>query len=814
MIYPKIFILSVLMSFVTLFSYGQAEKIDFEYESAGKTYSDNSFMYRIDIIKDGQRSNFSAGSPTIDLQGVNAAVFEVFLYGLKLDPKLDEQFRNTASLGINRSWIKATCCMEIQSRKNLFIRQGEEESLKFDIKGPGSGTLIIEMGLRAEGQSVFKYLPFKRKIERAFTIKNSEGSVSIEENTSSDSEKEEKSADDLLIEEAEKKWNAIKKSNQVSTFESFIKEFPNTTFEKDARIAITNLDKRAWNSARKKHTISGYQYYLKKFPKGLYSDSAEEKIGSIRQEAAFIRSANSAEKTAWEKARDENTRTSYENYLDKFPDGQFKDIAKDKIQESLSLEIIETPKSDGVYSYELIGAKNPQIDLSTISEEEEENIDFIDSNLKNLNKLDVKILKPGQYAFSIIDDFEKSIEIEIDNMLMATVSKDTEFAGIDFEFSNGVPPYSLKFVNLDRTDSTTFDNLNNKLVSIAYQDIQEANLIGDLTVYASDSRPNSEVPIEGIHIPGKENNFNQYLIYAGITAVIALIAFFFGRKKKPNKASPAKPTTAAMTNNKSKVVPPPTVVVDETLQKQSQVTTIKEIRKAAPVANTKPRKTKKGESRIRIHNIEGKRKLRTEMPFDEFQKMVDEGAYLILDLEGLWESSAISEIMMEQDFAAQLDKFLREENLDIIVDEVAGNTPEVGGFLMGKYCLDPETNQYQISLNEFIPIVPEDHSVFQLEFSTNSLVRELGDAQDKFPDLSVIGWFHTHPGHGLFLSKPDMTIHRGFFKEKYQVAMEIDSLSEKLDTGFFTKKMNDEMNNSIYKRPSWFSWRDIEKTLL
>lgn len=84
--------------------------------------------------------------------------------------------------------------------------------------------------------------------------------------------------------------------------------------------------------------------------------------------------------------------------------------------------------------------------------------------------------------------------------------------------------------------------------------------------------------------------------------------------------------------------------------------------------------------------------------------------------------------------------------------------------------------------------------------------------QDLFPELVVVGWFHTHPGHGLFLSPPDLNIQK-HFREPYQFAMEIDSLTENLDTGFFTRRSNGDMNNTEHLRPGarWFAWTEIEK---
>ena len=47
----------------------------------------------------------------------------------------------------------------------------------------------------------------------------------------------------------------------------------------------------------------------------------------------------------------------------------------------------------------------------------------------------------------------------------------------------------------------------------------------------------------------------------------------------------------------------------------------------------------------------------------------------------------------------------------------------------------------------------------------------------------MLGWFHSHPGYGVFLSGMDMFIENNFFNLPYQVAYVVDPLSGK--DGFF-----------------------------
>jgi proteasome lid subunit RPN8/RPN11 len=50
------------------------------------------------------------------------------------------------------------------------------------------------------------------------------------------------------------------------------------------------------------------------------------------------------------------------------------------------------------------------------------------------------------------------------------------------------------------------------------------------------------------------------------------------------------------------------------------------------------------------------------------------------------------------------------------------------------------------------------------------------DAQ--YPDLSIVGWYHSHPGFGVFLSEYDIFIHENFFSGSHQIAWVFDPHSD------------------------------------
>ena len=57
---------------------------------------------------------------------------------------------------------------------------------------------------------------------------------------------------------------------------------------------------------------------------------------------------------------------------------------------------------------------------------------------------------------------------------------------------------------------------------------------------------------------------------------------------------------------------------------------------------------------------------------------------------------------------------------------------------------------------------------------------------EKYPDDTavIVGWYHTHPGFGIFLSGMDLFIHQNFFTQIWHVAYVLDPRAQ--TSGFFT----------------------------
>jgi proteasome lid subunit RPN8/RPN11 len=65
--------------------------------------------------------------------------------------------------------------------------------------------------------------------------------------------------------------------------------------------------------------------------------------------------------------------------------------------------------------------------------------------------------------------------------------------------------------------------------------------------------------------------------------------------------------------------------------------------------------------------------------------------------------------------------------------------------------------------------------------------RYLNDQLEKmYPDgdIVMVGWYHTHPGFGIFLSNMDLFIHTNFFTQKWHIAYVLDPVGFR--SGFFS----------------------------
>jgi proteasome lid subunit RPN8/RPN11 len=100
---------------------------------------------------------------------------------------------------------------------------------------------------------------------------------------------------------------------------------------------------------------------------------------------------------------------------------------------------------------------------------------------------------------------------------------------------------------------------------------------------------------------------------------------------------------------------------------------------------------------------------------------------------------------------------------------------EVCGVLVGDIYRD-DTGSYLL-VEHIIEGQSSNSSAGQVTFTADTWqhIQLLMDRQ--YPDLRIVGWYHTHPGHGVFLSDMDVFLHESFFGLPWQIALVYDPRS-------------------------------------
>jgi proteasome lid subunit RPN8/RPN11 len=99
---------------------------------------------------------------------------------------------------------------------------------------------------------------------------------------------------------------------------------------------------------------------------------------------------------------------------------------------------------------------------------------------------------------------------------------------------------------------------------------------------------------------------------------------------------------------------------------------------------------------------------------------------------------------------------------------------EVGGGLVGSRHVDVRTDEQFVLIEGVIPARFTRHSNTHLTFTQDTFVAMIDELEERFPKKQLVGWYHTHPRMGIFLSNYDLWLHDHFFKKPWQVALVIE----------------------------------------
>jgi proteasome lid subunit RPN8/RPN11 len=121
---------------------------------------------------------------------------------------------------------------------------------------------------------------------------------------------------------------------------------------------------------------------------------------------------------------------------------------------------------------------------------------------------------------------------------------------------------------------------------------------------------------------------------------------------------------------------------------------------------------------------------------------------------------------------------------------------EIGGALVGKWRADRETGEQFIVVEAILRAKYTQQSNVHLTFTQDTLVTMQDELESHYPNKQLVGWYHTHPRMGVFLSRYDTWLHENFFPEAWQVALVIEPHS--VTGGFFIRQTDGALDPHRY----------------
>jgi len=129
---------------------------------------------------------------------------------------------------------------------------------------------------------------------------------------------------------------------------------------------------------------------------------------------------------------------------------------------------------------------------------------------------------------------------------------------------------------------------------------------------------------------------------------------------------------------------------------------------------------------------------------------------------------------------------------------------EVAGVMVGRQPEKQPDGRYVVHI---IDSIVAKHTVMQgasVTYTPESWRYMTDTLWERYPDESavIVGWYHTHPGFGIFLSGMDLFIHQNFFTQTWHIAYVLDPRAR--TSGFFSwNRQRTKVNRYDFLWPEW-----------
>lgn len=123
---------------------------------------------------------------------------------------------------------------------------------------------------------------------------------------------------------------------------------------------------------------------------------------------------------------------------------------------------------------------------------------------------------------------------------------------------------------------------------------------------------------------------------------------------------------------------------------------------------------------------------------------------------------------------------------------------EQGGILFGNAYEDPELRGIYVEITAAVAALATVGTRTHLEFTPSSWSGIMNYAGAEYPQENIVGWYHSHPNIGVFMSRTDMKTQRAFFYHPWCLSIVYDPVRD--DTGFFLGESAQRVKPVMFKR--------------
>jgi len=152
--------------------------------------------------------------------------------------------------------------------------------------------------------------------------------------------------------------------------------------------------------------------------------------------------------------------------------------------------------------------------------------------------------------------------------------------------------------------------------------------------------------------------------------------------------------------------------------------------------------------------------------------------------------------------------------VDILINEpamrdaqahaVSSMDREVAGMLIGPRPEKQPDGRYVVHITDIIVAQHTRMMGASVTYTPESWRYVSDRLQEEYPneEAVIVGWYHTHPGFGIFLSGMDLFIHQNFFTQLWHVALVLDPRAARM--GFFCwNRKQSEVSPYEFPWPHW-----------